>query len=106
MTVVCTGMFFLVICLVVLPVSTRIIVTKDAMHLSIRVEKAKEGEIVRMKKRKIETESARFLEGLLSYVTYCMHGGRVLTLEFFLILIVTTLARRQSLLAATPTLKY
>lgn len=54
---------------------------------------------------KIEIESAGFLEGLLSYVTYCMHGGRVLTLEFFLILIVATLARRQSLLAATPTLK-
>jgi len=38
-------------------------------------------------------------------VTYCVHGGRVLALEFFLILVVAALARRQALLAATPALK-
>lgn len=53
-----------------------------------------------------EIETERSLDGAtFSYVTYCVHGGRVLVLEFFLILVVAALARRQSLLAATPALK-
>lgn len=37
--------------------------------------------------------------------TYCVYGGQMLTLDFFLILVVAALTRGYSLLAATPTLQ-
>lgn len=68
--------------------AVRVIMINDIMRSNIRAEIVKKG-IVRT-----EIESTGFLKGISSYVTYCVYGGRVLTLEFLLIFVVAALAGR------------
>ena len=74
------------------------------IHIDARTKQDKRTEkFERKKERKREREKRREEKRRgetlcewrsLYYVTYCVYGGRVLILKFFLILVVAALARR------------